>query len=145
MLSIDNIEHSIIKNNSNNECFICLNNSDYYIKFDCECFNYLHIECINYNILTKCYICHKKISYKKNFAEKNYCININLLKYILSIIYFQEQVNKLFEFLKKNPNMINLSIYFIISIIITFCLILPLLLVELFINLMMYLHKYIII
>ncbi len=144
MLTIDNIIHSIIKNKSNN-CLICLNNTDYYIKFDCECFNYLHVNCIDCNILTKCYICHKKISYKKNFSEKNYQIDINLLKYIINKMRFQEQINKLFEYLKKNPNIFNIIMYCIISIIITFCFMMPIIMIEILINTVMRIHKYIVV
>lgn len=70
---LKNINHTIIKNNNN--CFICLKDIDYHIKFDCKCHNYLHTDCVNNYSLTECFICHKKIT-KLDLLTKKYKIFI---------------------------------------------------------------------
>jgi len=116
---LKNINHTIIKN-SNNNCFICLNDVDYYMKFDCECHNYLHTICVNNNFLNKCFICHKKTS-KVDFSIKNceICIqDFELLNYIVEIkinnIPLKQQ---LIIFLKSKPNFISILLYFILAFI----------------------------
>ena len=76
---LKNINHTIIKNDNNN-CFICLNDVDYYIKFDCECHNYLHTNCVKNDFLNKCFICHKK-QQKLIFLKK-------IMKYLFKILNY---------------------------------------------------------
>ena len=138
---LKNINHTIIKNTRNN-CFICLNDVDYFIKFDCECHNYLHINCADSNFLNKCFICHKKTK-KVYLLKKNYDIFIQdyeLLNYIMEIkinnILFNQ---KLIIFLKSNPNFISILLYFIFSVYFTFGILLPIIILSVFVNIIKYL------
>lgn len=138
---LKNINHTIISN-SNNYCFICLNDVDYYIKFDCECYNYLHTNCVNNNFLNKCFICHKKTT-NVNLLTKKYKIFIEdfeLLNYIIEIKINNMPLNqKLIIFLKSNPNFICILLYFIFSICFTFGIILPMIILSVFVNIIKYL------
>ena len=125
-----NISYHIIKKNDNT-CFICLDNMDYYMKFNCECHNYLHQNCIkNFNI-KKCFICHKEVSYR-NVISANYellYIDIDFVSAVIEKINVQYILNLTDIFLQNN-NFFGIIVYFIVSIIFTFGILLPILILS---------------
>jgi len=138
---LKHIRHKIIFNNNDN-CFICLNDVDYFIKFDCGCHNFIHTNCIDKNFLTKCLICHKKFT-KIDLLTKNNNIFIPDFELVNHIIETKINIvslnQKIFLFLKSNPNFIGIFFYFIISICFTFGIILPLIILSVFVNIIKYL------
>lgn len=132
------INYNIIEKNDN-ICFICLDDLNYYIKFDCKCHNNIHKECILYKNLTKCYICHKKLVINmNNNIEFNDTDNIvNYLLYKLKIEYI---MHKLIDFLNNNTNLYGYMLYIIGTISITFLIVIPIIVVSLFVELLLYLY-----
>ena len=47
-------------------CYLCLEEINFYYKFDCGCHNYFHTKCVENKIIEKCLICKKKINPKSN-------------------------------------------------------------------------------
>jgi hypothetical protein len=43
------------------QCYLCLEQIEYYYKFNCNCHKFFHIKCIENNVIQKCLICNKKI------------------------------------------------------------------------------------
>lgn len=134
--NLKNINHTIIKNNNNdnNECFICFNNVDYYIMFDCECHNYLHINCVNNKKLTKCCLCRKKITKidLSNDEYKIFIIDYELLDCVCkktNVIYI---LDEMIGYMVKNPNFMNIGLYFIMCICFIFGIILPIAIYSIF-------------
>lgn len=128
------MEFKIIKkkNNFNNtnidNCFICMNKINYYIKFDCECHNYLHVDCLrNNNSIMNCLICKKKISKKIFFDFNDLQITDCVLKYLNAKHNFDKIINILLD---NNNNFYSLFTYFITCFLITFGLLIPLILCD---------------
>lgn len=121
------IEYKLIKlsNNLNNydNCFICMNKINYYIKFDCECHNYLHINCMKDNyFFTNCLICKKKIT-KKCFFDFN---NFEITNYILNYFDIKYYFEKILNLLINNPNCITLFLHFVINLFFAYIILCPL-------------------
>ena len=160
MTTILNIDK---KDNNDNLCYICLGNIDYYIKFNCQCHNYLHINCIDGIQLIKCVICHKKNNYLEvhdNYYNYNYNYNYNqignftqeifyllepdfdFINYIYNKINIQPILNYMLGFFHKNPNIIIFSIYFFASIIFTLVILVPIVILSIFVNLIKKIFSY---
>ena len=123
-------------NINNNLCFICLDNIDHYIKFDCGCYNYLHTNCISDITLTKCFICHKKINYI-NLPLNNHPIlysDVDFINNVIKKINMEYILNYMIIFTKNNPNFVGLAIYFIVSIIFTFGIVIPIIILSTLVN-----------
>jgi hypothetical protein len=143
-----NLNYNIIKKNDN-LCFICLDKIDYYIKFNCECHNYLHKSCVENIFITKCFICHKK-TYFANSISNNYSSNYNYIdsEFVLEItekiiekIYIKYILNYTFTFFQNNPNLLSFGLYFTMSMIVAFLIIIPLIILSLLLNLLKYLKS----
>ena len=81
-----------------NNCYICLNKINYYYKFDCECFQYIHDEC--FENINKCIICKKENFINIDINLINYYIiidnftkNYYIIKIIQTIFYFNLIIN----------------------------------------------------
>lgn len=122
---------------NDNLCFICLDKIDYYIKLNCECHNYLHHECIKNMLIKKCYICHKENVNKIKLIHNNEIklIHNNKIKFLVidfaidmieksNVIYILNHMNLCFI---NNPCLLTFIIYIIVSMILTFLIIYPLL------------------
>jgi len=119
------MQYEIIKKDIN-KCYFCLEDIDYYIKFDCKCHNYLHIDCLTNHIFTNCLICKKRIIQKK-FINSNKLIITN---YLMNKINSKYYLNKLTVLTLTSENHSMLILFFIISILFTFVIIIPCLLLD---------------
>jgi hypothetical protein len=107
-------------------CYFCLEDIDYYIKFNCNCHNYLHTKCLENVFFTNSFICKKKISNEK-ISDKNfiYFNNLMITNFViekLNIKYYLEKIqNKTLE----NKTHLMLILFFIFSILFTFIIVIP--------------------
>lgn len=112
----------ILKENSN--CYYCLEDINYYIKFNCECHNYLHTECIKSNI-SNCLICKKNIIPENNI----YSIELIFTNYLMKKINATYYLNKLTDLTIKGVFWFLLSL--VSFVIFSFIILLPCLLLDL--------------
>lgn len=127
-------KYKLIKLSNNyddgDNCFLCMNKINYYIKFDCECHNYLHLDCVKNNeLLTNCFICKKKIQ-KKYFLNSDNFNNLKITNGVLNYFNTRYYLDKLTYLLLNNPNSLTLFLNFILSLIITLVFIMPLILCD---------------
>lgn len=120
-----NMQYKIIKKDIN-KCYFCLEDINYYIKFNCKCHNYLHTKCFENNIFTNCFICKKRII-QKNFINSNGLIITN---YLMNKINATHYLNKLTVLTLTSENRLMLILFFIVSILFTFIIIIPCLLLD---------------
>ena len=138
-----NKKFNFIKEN-NNICFLCLNKIDYYIKFGCNCHNYLHKNCFENAEIKKCLVCHKKINFEK-YVENNFLIsfiNIDFITLVIKKIYLQNIVNYIFPFF-HNYKIYGLILYLFVSMFITFLIIFPIVIISVIFTIIKYIkNKY---
>ena len=119
--------------NNDNRCYLCLENINYYFIDKCECHQYLHDNC--YNILEKkCIICNKY-----NLVEKKHIdFDLSITTRIINYLKLYENNLIILELIIKNKSGILLFCYLIYTIIITYLIIIPLILINIIINLTKY-------
>ena len=122
---IQSMQYKKIKKDIN-KCYLCLEDIDYYIKFNCECHNYLHTECIKNKFITDCFICKKKILFLDNVYSKELIITNYLTNKINTICH----LDKLPYLILKNNNCFELILYIFLSIFFTIIIIIPCLLLD---------------
>lgn len=132
------MQYQIIKK-ANSKCYYCLEDINYCVKFNCGCYNYLHIGCINDNIFTKCFICKKSIN-KDEFLSSNhnhysnnhnnYSNNLFLTNFVINKIKLGYFLNELTIFTIGNKNLLSLIFYFFVCMIFIFIVIIPLMLID---------------
>jgi hypothetical protein len=135
------MEFNIIKNDDDASlCFLCLDKVDYYIKYNCDCHNYLHINCIDNQIFSNCFICKKKINCiittQLNLDDNNLLIifnNFELLYYIHNISNMYTHIDIIFKFLRNNK-------YLIIYFLLLFIIILSIIILNIIYNLLQFLQ-----
>lgn len=120
------MECEIIKDFSGDCCFVCLEKVHYYYKFNCNCHNYLHSECIDKKILSNCLICKKKI----NHTSLSNFVDFELMSWVIE----KFGVSSCVEIIKKktleNTNFSILAIYFCACIFFTFLIAIPLIIIS---------------
>ena len=139
-----------------NNCYICLNDIDYYYCFDCNCHNFVHESCIKDVGLTYCVFCKKIFTHKindyiypqthnDNYGNDN-LDNMNkefykmvLLDFALtdSIINFMRIeifYNKLLLYIQIKPNIFLLFLWIIFTIFYSYFILLPLLTINIMFN-----------
>jgi hypothetical protein len=137
------------------ECYVCLEQIEYYYCFDCTCYNHVHEQCISNSNFNRCVICKKSISHKQfikndiifneeyfeenpnilNEYYKELLFDITLINYILNFLNINLESNKLILYLQEHSNFFSLILWFGISCSLTFLLIMPLFLISLLFNL----------
>ena len=138
METISNNNIYFVKNSY--DCYICLEPVNYYWKFECECYNFFHIDCFTNYQINYCLICKNKLSnlnlnHINNSSNiYNKILNLTLTETILSTI----RIHKLFEYYIHNlkNNISNLESYFIISIITFFLIFLPIIMLNITLNIL---------
>jgi hypothetical protein len=117
----------------NTNCYLCLEQINYYYKFDCGCHNYFHTDCVKDNFFEKCLICKKKINLVNNILNINneifdlYYTNLFLpkIKKILDIFFI---------FVKLYPNIFTFGLYILINIILIFVFVVPFIIFNIIYN-----------
>jgi hypothetical protein len=136
-----NTKFNFIKEN-NNICFICLDKIDYYIKFECNCHNYLHENCVNNIEIKKCLVCHKIINFE-NGIDNNLLISfidIDFITLVIEKIYLNNIVNYIFSFF-HNDKIYGLILYLFVSMLITFLIILPIVIISVIFTIINYIKN----
>lgn len=107
-------------------CYFCLEDIDYYIKFNCDCHNYLHCKCLENEFFTNCLICKKFISNKK-ICEKNFVHLNNLIitNFVIDKLNLQYYLEKLKNKTLQNKTHLLLILFFILSFLFTFIIVIP--------------------
>lgn len=104
-------------NTNINYCYMCLEQTNTIIIYDCGCYNFLHKNCAEY--LKKCVICNKEITNKTTeiIAEptENILFDFSLTMYILSKIQFEEDLTALLHYIILYKSYLGLLLYVIIS------------------------------
>ena len=117
---------------------------NYYLKFDCECKNYSHINCIDFNKYKKCLICKKHIKLdiistqtqtqtqtQAHAVHYDVFNNIKWLKLFISISKVDKNFELLLDFLIKKKFIL---LFCIVSFIFAYGIIIPLYVVNVCIN-----------
>lgn len=151
------------------QCYICLEPIEYYIKFDCECYNFCHVQCITESKPTKCSICrgninfnfHKKATLEylnqinqpnqpnqlndmENLVENIYSdilCDITFLTKIIAFAQINNCANSILRLLMKYKNFGSWLMFVITCILFTFGIIIPLYCVNIFLNIIKYARK----
>lgn len=114
---------------------------NYYLKFDCECKNYSHINCIDFNKYKKCLICKKDIKFNI-FSNTETSIpthtiyyeifnNIMWLKLFMSFTKIDKCFDLLINLLREKKFML---LFVCMSFILTFGLIIELYIINVGLN-----------
>lgn len=138
-------QYMIFSDNSNSNCYICMESIDYYLKFECGCYNFLHTECFTDCKLKNCLICKNKLENLKMISESNNCnnldIDINILNKILNLSLTEYVLTKIgvkniftYYILNLKNNVFNLSTYFLITIFSFFLIFLPIIILNVILN-----------
>lgn len=135
-------------NNNNNNCYICLEQLNYYYKFNCSCHIYIHSECIEKIDYKKCIICQNLVSHSLKInlvSSEEYLsepsnlleiMNIDRIHSIIKIIKLNSIVEKLFQFPIENIWSLVLNVFF--SFLIMNFLLIPIVVLNILFNLIKY-------
>jgi len=141
-----------LDNSNNSQCYLCWEPIDYYLKFDCSCHNYLHYECVGNMQIKKCVVCKKKINLfqitnpNPNSNTNNLLFNkifyeITLLDIILRKIKIKIILDIIFDILKTHCNLFTLGIFILINFTFIFGLVIPIYILNIFVNLIKIIYK----
>lgn len=119
------MQYEIIKKD-NSRCYFCLEDIDYYIKFNCNCHNYLHTRCLENEFFTNCLICKKKIN-KKNFIHID---NLTITNFVVDKLNVKNYLKKLQNNTLMSKNCLMLILYFVACILFVFIILIPCLFVD---------------
>lgn len=129
-----------------NNCYICLEQIDYFYCFDCQCYNFIHMECIKKTKIDKCVICKRKILLPNKLviddSSPNYNLNFNhpvlfdfaVLNGVLNFLQLHNLLDLHLSFLQKNNNIYGLIVWIGVSFTYTFLLMVPLLIISFLCN-----------
>ena len=116
------------------QCYLCLEQIEYYYKFDCNCHNFFHIKCIENNIIQKCLICNKNIFIPHDIFIQGDSYIFDLSQSIFFIDKIIKIIEMFFIIFNLHLNILTFSIFLIVNIVLTLTIIIPIVLLNIFYN-----------
>ena len=120
------------------QCYLCLEQIEYYYKFNCNCHNFFHSKCIENNIIQKCLICNKNISQNVFIPHDIFIPSDSEIFDLSHSIFFIDKIIKIikifFIFFNLHSNILTFTFFLVVNIVLTFMIIIPIVLLNISYN-----------
>lgn len=123
-----------LTNSTNTQCYICLEPVNYYYKFNCDCHNFFHKECIEHNNVDKCLICNKKNTKNIFIFQNSEIFDFTFSEKIIDFLKIIKFLEIFLIYVELYPNILTFYFFLIINFSICFFLILPIVVINISYN-----------